>query len=55
MVRDDQIDAELARAARGVGAANAAVYRDDQRNPVGMQALDGYSEVKSVFVQTEEA
>ena len=40
MVGDDQIDAELARAPRRVGAADAAVDRDDQRHAVGVQPLD---------------
>ena len=40
MVGDDQVDAELARAPRGVGAADAAVHRDDQRDAVGVQPLD---------------
>ena len=40
VVGDDQIDAELARAPRGVGAADAAVDRDDQRDAVGVQPLD---------------
>ena len=33
-------DTELARPARGVGAANAAIDGNDQRDAVGMQALD---------------
>ena len=41
MVRDDQIDAESAGAERGVGAADAAVDRDDQVHPFGVQPLDG--------------
>ena len=41
MVGDDQIDAELARAARGLGAADAAVDRDDERDAVGVQPIDG--------------
>ena len=40
MVGDDQIDAELARAPRGLGAADAAVDRDDQRHALGMQPVD---------------
>ena len=40
VVGDDQIDAELARAARRLGAADAAVDRDDQRDAVGVQPLD---------------
>ena len=40
MVGDDQIDAELARAPRRVGAADAAVDRDDQRDAVGVQPID---------------
>ena len=41
MVGDDQIDAVFAGATCGVGAANAAVDRDDQRDAVGMQPIDG--------------
>ena len=40
VVGDDQIDAELARAARRVGAADAAVHRDDERDAVGVQPVD---------------
>ena len=40
VIGDDQVDAELARAARGVGAANAAVDRHDERDAVGVQPLD---------------
>ena len=40
MIGDDQIDAQLARAARRLGAADAAVDRDDQRHPVGVQPFD---------------
>ena len=40
VVGDDQIDAELARAPRRLGAADAAVDRDDQRDAVGVQPLD---------------
>ncbi len=41
MVGDDQIDAEFAGATCGVGAANTAVDRDDQRDAVGVQPIDG--------------
>ena len=41
VVGDDQVDAELARAPRGVHAADAAVHRDDQAHAVGVQPLDG--------------
>ncbi len=40
VVGDDQIDAELAGAPRGVGAADAAVHRHDQRDALGVQPLD---------------
>ena len=40
MVGDDQIHAELARALRGVGAANPAVHRDHEAHAVGVQPLD---------------
>ena len=40
VVGDDQIDAELARAPGRVGAADAAVDRDDERDAVGVQPLD---------------
>ena len=40
VVGDDQIDAELARAPRRVGAADAAIDRDDERHAVGVQPLD---------------
>ncbi len=33
VIRDDQVDAQLARALRRLDAANAAVDRDDQRTP----------------------
>ena len=35
-----EIDAELARAPRRVGAADAAVHRHDQRDALGVQPLD---------------
>ena len=40
VVGDDQIDAELARAPRRIGAADAAVDRDDQRHALGVQPID---------------
>ena len=40
VVGDDQVDAELARAPRRLGAADAAVDRHDQRHAVGVQPLD---------------
>ena len=40
MVGDDQVDAELARAPRRFGAANAAVDRDDQLHAFGVQPID---------------
>ena len=40
VVGDDQVDAELARAPRGLDAADAAVDRDDQRHAVGVQPID---------------
>ena len=40
MIGDDQIDAELARAPRRLGAADAAIHRHDQRDAVGVQPLD---------------
>ena len=40
VIGDDQVDAELARAARRLGAADAAVDRDDQRHAVGVQPID---------------
>ena len=40
MVRDDQIDAELARPLRGLGAANAAVHRNDQLHALRVKAID---------------
>ena len=40
MVGDDQIDPELAGAQRRLGAADAAVDRDDQRDAIGMQPVD---------------
>ena len=40
VIRDDQIDAELARALRRLDAANAAVDRDDERHAVGLQAIE---------------
>ena len=40
MVGDDQIDAELAGATRRLGAADAAVDRDDQRHAVRVQPID---------------
>jgi len=42
MVGDDQIDTELARAARRVGAADAAVDRDDERHAFGVESFDGH-------------
>ena len=41
VVRDDQVDAELARPPRRFDAADAAVDRNDQRHAVGLQPLDG--------------
>ena len=41
MIRDDQIDAQLAGADRGVCAADAAVDRNDQRDAVRVEPLDG--------------
>ena len=41
MVRDDQIDAELARPPRRVGPASAAVHGNRQRDALGVQAVDG--------------
>ena len=40
VVGDDQIDPELAGAQRRVGAADAAVDRDDQRDALGVQPID---------------
>ena len=40
MIGDDQIHPQLTRAPRRLGAANAAVHRHDQRDPVGMEPLD---------------
>ena len=40
MIGDDQVDAELARAQRRLGAADAAVDRDDQRHAFGVQPID---------------
>ena len=40
MVGDDEIEAQLARPARGVGAADAAIDRYDQRHAVCVQAID---------------
>ena len=40
MVRDDQIDPELARPPRGIGATNAAVHRDDERDAICVEAID---------------
>ena len=40
MIRDDQIDAQLARAAGRVGAANPAIHRDDERDAVGVETID---------------
>ncbi len=40
VVGDDQVDAELARAACRLRAANAAVHRDDHRDALGVQPLD---------------
>jgi hypothetical protein len=40
MIRDDQIDPELAGAQRRLRAADAAVDRDDQRDAAGVQPFD---------------
>ena len=40
VIGDDQIDAELARAAARVGAADAAIDGHDQRHAVRVQTLD---------------
>ena len=40
MVGDDQIDAELARPARRIGAADPAVHRHDERDAVRVQPFD---------------
>ena len=40
VIRDDQIDAQLARALRRLDAANAAVHRDDERHAIGLQAIE---------------
>ena len=40
MIGDDEVDAEVARALRGLGAADAAVDRDDQPHAFGVQAID---------------
>ena len=41
MVGDDQVDAELAGAARRFRRADAAVDRDDQLHAFGVEAIDG--------------
>ena len=41
MVGDDQVDAEFARTARRLAAADAAIDRHDDPHAVGVQALDG--------------
>ena len=41
VIRDDEIDAQLARAPRGVGAADAAVDRHDHVDLVGVETIDG--------------
>ena len=41
VVGDDEIDAELAGAARGRGAADAAVHRDDDPRAIRLQAIEG--------------
>ena len=40
VVGDDEVDAELARPERRLGAADAAVHRDDERDAFGVQPLD---------------
>jgi len=41
VVGNDQVDAQVAGPARRLGAADAAVDRDDQLHPFGVQAIDG--------------
>jgi hypothetical protein len=42
VISDDQIDAELARPKRRLGAPDAAIHRDHQGDAFGMQAVDGH-------------
>ena len=41
MIRDDQVDAQLPGARRGLAGANAAVDRNDQPRAVLLQTIDG--------------
>ncbi len=41
VIGDDEIEAELARATRRLGAADAAVDRDHDVHAFGMQPLEG--------------
>ena len=40
MIRDDEIDAQLARAPGRFDTADAAIDRDDERHAVGVQTLE---------------
>ncbi len=40
MIGDDEVDVQVARALRGLGAADAAVDGDDQAHALGVQAVD---------------